>query len=180
MKDGLICHCLVGIPGSGKSTLATQWLEQDPNLLLICPDEIRDRLYGDPVIQGDWEAVKAEIWQQFQAAVVAHKSIIYDATNVKRVWRLDLIDSLRSLNLCWVAWQLTTPLKVCLERNAQRDRQVPIDVIIDDAQIVHQEPPQPSEGFAAVYEVPLTENSAINWPELHQLQTQLQPSLLSY
>ena len=137
MPSSLVCHCLIGIPGSGKSTLAEQWMTHDPNLVLICPDEIREQLYSDPVIQGDWDAVKAKAQEKFQGAITAHKSVLYDATNVKRAWRKELILSYPEQNLSWIAWQLLTPLKVCMERNANRERQVPMDVIIDYAQFLN-------------------------------------------
>lgn len=163
----ITCHCLIGIPGSGKSTIAAQWLQHDPTLMVICPDEIRDRLYGDPIIQGDWSAIRKEIQLQFEQAIAAQRPLLYDATNVKRTWRKDLIRTRPDLR--WMAWQLTTPVKVCLERNAHRDRQVPMDVIIDYAQILHQEPPQTSEGFDAVHEVPLTADQQVEWEKLRSL-----------
>ena len=147
--------------------MVEEWLRQDSNLWVICPDLIRDQLYGDPIVQGDWEAVKGEIKRQFQQAIAQGQSIIYDATNVKRGWREDLIGTRPDLR--WIAWQVMTPLKICLERNAQRDRQVPIDVIIDYAQILHQEPPLVSEGFSAVYEVPLDEQQQVDWEKMRSL-----------
>lgn len=169
MPSSLVCHCLIGIPGAGKSTLAQQWVAQDPNLVVICPDEIRDQLYGDPIIQGDWDAVKAQAQKQFEAAIAAHHSILYDATNVKRVWRQELMASYPEQKLRWTAWQLLTPLKVCLERNEQRDRQVPIDVVIDYAQFLNQEPPILAEGFEAIHDVPMDEHHQVDWDKMRSL-----------
>lgn len=163
----LTCHCLIGIPGSGKTTLANQWIDQASSLIMICPDDIRDQLYGDPVIQGDWDAVRDEIQRQFAQAIAQEQSIIYDATNVKRVWRQDVIKT--RPNLDWIAWQMLTPLKVCLERNQTRDRQVPMDVVIDYAQILHQEPPNTSEGFRSVHDVPMTDQYQVDWEKMRSL-----------
>jgi len=169
MPSSLVCHCLIGIPGAGKSTLAQQWVAQDPNLVVICPDEIRDQLYGDPIIQGDWDAVKAQAQKQFEAAIATHHSILYDATNVKRVWRQELMASYPEQKLRWTAWQLLTPLKVCLKRNEQRDRQVPIDVVIDYAQFLNQEPPILAEGFEAIHDVPMDELHQVDWDKMRSL-----------
>ena len=169
MPSSLVCHCLIGIPGSGKSTLAKQWMTHDPNLVWICPDEIREQLYSDPIIQGDWDAVKAKAQEQFQGAIAARQSILYDATNVKRAWRQELVTSYPDQNLSWMAWQLLTPLKTCMERNQERDRQVPMDVIIDYAQILNQEPPIISEGFAAIHDVPMDEHYQVDWGKMRSL-----------
>ncbi|MCM1982257.1 AAA family ATPase [Lyngbya confervoides] len=177
MTTTLYCHCLMGVPGSGKSTLAQQWLALDPSLVVIAPDAIRDELYGDPIIQGDWEAVNAEVRRQFQGAIQAHRSVIYDATNVKRSWRRDLIGAYPQLQ--WLGWILLTPVKICLERNQQRDRQVPLDVIIDYAQLLNQQPPRLEDGFAALYEVPLREvDHTVDWPQF-QAQIQDLPQMTS-
>lgn len=156
----LTCHCLIGIPGSGKSTLAAQWLTHDPDLVIICPDTIRDHLYGDPIIQGDWDAVQAEVQRQFKTAIAQQRTMLYDATNVKRGWRTALTTAWPDLR--WIGWQLMTPLKDCVARNAERDRQVPMDVLIDYAQTLHQEPPQLMEGFAAIHEVPMDEQHQVD------------------
>ena len=111
--------------------MVDEWLRQDSDLWVICPDSIRDQLYGDPIIQGDWEAVKGEIKRQFQQAIAQGQSIIYDATNVKRGWREDLIGTRPDLR--WIAWQVMT------------------------------------EGFAAVYEVPLDEQQQVDWEKMRSL-----------
>lgn len=169
MPSSLVCHCLIGIPGSGKSTLAEQWMAKDSNLILICPDEIREQLYSDPIIQGDWDAVKAKAQEKFQGAIAAQQSVLYDATNVKRAWRQELVASFPEQNLRWTAWQLLTPLKVCMERNQGRDRQVPMDVIIDYAQILNQEPPILAEGFEAIHNVPMDEQYQVDWEKMRSL-----------
>ena len=53
-----ICHCLIGLPGSGKSTFARQWVEYDPNCIIISTDTIRAELFGDETIQGDWNLIE--------------------------------------------------------------------------------------------------------------------------
>ena len=173
MNSVLFCHCLIGLPGAGKTTFAQEWAKKNCNLDIICPDDIRDQLYGDPVIQGDWQAVQKEIKQQFQAALQQGHSVIYDATNIRRAWRTDLVQSMTHDNLRWIAWQMVTPVKTCLERNQGRDRQVPIDVIIDFAQILNQEPPSTTEGFEAIYDVPLDEQQQVNWEKMRSLQDSL-------
>lgn len=160
----------MGIPGAGKSTFAQQLLSHDAKAILISPDQIRDQLYGDPILQGEWSAIQAQVRQDFDQAVGQGYTVIYDATNIRRQWRIDFLRDFSPPSVEWLGWLFQTPVKDCIHRNQQRDRIVPMDVIIDYAQLLHQFPPEISEGFMAIQEVPCTEDG---WVDMNSVLAQI-------
>ncbi|GFE69874.1 ATP-binding protein [Chroococcus sp. FPU101] len=151
----LICHILIGCPSSGKSTVAEEITKLYPNCRIVSTDKIREKLFGDEDIQEDWELIEAEVLSQIQNHLEAGKSIIYDATNAKRHWRMDFLQELQQYkNVQWIGWYLKTPLEICQQWNKNRKRQVPDTVIEELYNSLAEFPPIAAEGFAAVYEIP--------------------------
>lgn len=166
----MISHILIGCPSSGKSTLANHLIQQDSNYQIISSDKMRKQLFGDENIQGDWQLIETEIFKQIDSYIQAGKPIIYDATNAKRWWRISLLKKLAKYdNVNWIGWYLKTPLKVCLEWNQKRDRQVPDNVITHYYQSLRNFPPLPAEGFFAVYDIPFRDGEL----EINQFNNQL-------
>ncbi|MBD2440814.1 WYL domain-containing protein [Nostoc sp. FACHB-110] len=164
----MICHFLIGIPGSGKSTFAAELAKQG-NYCIVSTDAIRASLYGDASIQGEWVEVENVVISEIVAAIAVGNSVIYDATNAKRVWRMDLLRKLNKLEVQWMGWYLQTPIKICQAWNHQRSRQVP-DIILEKMQKSLQEfPPVAAEGFVSVKAIDV--NSAKF--NLQQIQTQI-------
>jgi predicted kinase len=141
---------LIGLPGSGKSTLARQW-QQQGGRLLVSTDAIRQKLFGDEAIQGPWGLVQCELRQQLRSGLeqIAQgqvQEVIYDATNTRRRYRREIIRLCRALGFgTIIAVWLDTPLSLCLERNLQRDRQVPESVIYRMARQLENAPPSLNE-----------------------------------
>ncbi|MCC3406756.1 MAG: WYL domain-containing protein [Microcoleus sp. PH2017_10_PVI_O_A] len=168
----MICHLLIGPPGSGKSTFAQQ-LATLANYQIVSTDRIREQLYGNASIQGYWNEIELQVLQQIQSAIALNQPVIYDATNAKRAWRMSLLMQLNSDSsltpgddrnlecksepILWMAWHLKTPLEICQQRNLQRDRTVPEEVIVSMFKSLKNFPPLPAEGFAAVNNVPATD-----------------------
>ncbi|NEQ44323.1 MAG: WYL domain-containing protein [Leptolyngbya sp. SIOISBB] len=173
----LICHCLIGPPGAGKSTLAQQWVKRSPHYQWISTDHIRQDLFGDAATQGNWPQVEAEVIRQIKAAIANDTPVIYDATNAKRVWRLDLMQKLADRSTQWMAWWLKTPLQQCKAYNQRRDRQVEARVIDEMHAAIKAMPPIPAEGFAAVNPVPMRQTQFDFGAIEHKIQT-LPQSLL--
>lgn len=126
---------LIGLPGSGKSTLARRLLQERYDRRLISTDDIRSRLFGEESIQGPWSKVFAEVGRQFRQSVQQIQQgevseVIYDATNAVRKQRRQAIVLARVSGFTHITglW-LNTPLWLCLQRNRDRDRQVPDEVI---------------------------------------------------
>lgn len=158
----IIAHFLIGVPGSGKSTFAKR-LSNRKNCDIISTDEIRQELYGDAAIQGEWHKIETTAINRICTAISLHKNIIYDATNCKRSFRMDFLlkvnHQLAELNLIqpdWIGWYLETPLLTCMEWNQQRQRQVPIYIIEAMYNRLQEFPPINGEGFAAINKIDVT------------------------
>jgi predicted kinase len=153
-----ICYILIGPPGSGKSTLAAKLQTHNPHYRIISTDQIRAHLFGDATIQQNWPAVETEVLSQIQQALSSGYPIIYDATNYRRVHRLDLLQKLaHHSNIYWVGLHLTTSLEQCKQWNQTRDRQVDEDILHSMAEHLAKFEPTPAEGFAIVQEISLTQ-----------------------
>lgn len=151
---------LIGVPGSGKSHLAAQLVSAVPNRRLISTDAIRAQLFGDEAIQGEWHRVQAEVKHQLQQAIAAINAgtataAIYDATNAASDQRRRALQLARSVGFTNITglW-LDTPLSSCLERNRQRQRHVPEEVIVRMHQQLQQSPPTTADGFERLLQLP--------------------------
>lgn len=151
----MLSHLLIGVPASGKSTFALS-LATLTNAKIVSTDKIRATLYGDASIQGDWNEIETEVIQQIKTTTSQGHSIIYDATNFKRAWRLEFLNQLKNEEIKWIAWYLQTPLEICKERNQKRDRHVPESIIESMYQSLKDFPPIIAEGFAIIN--PITTN----------------------
>lgn len=165
-----IVFILIGCPSSGKSTLADNLIKQNPNYQIVSTDKARAQLFGDESIQGNWQQVETEIFRQLKEHIDAGYSVIYDATNAKRPWRMELIRKIKQLgDIDIIGLHLKTPLDTCKQWNQQRQRQVPEFVIDDYFQALKQFPPIPAEGFADIIAIPFKDASL----DLSKLENQL-------
>lgn len=153
MDSEVFGHMLIGPPGSGKTTLAYKMHETITQSCIISTDQIRKDLYGDETYQGQWSEIEVAICGRVQKARELGQSIIYDATNAKRLWRMGLLQRLVGLNIRWIGWLLTTDLHTCQRWNASRERAVPTYVIDEMYAALQQFPPQPAEGFTVVHSI---------------------------
>lgn len=140
---------MIGCPGSGKSTLAAL-LGREGNFSIVSTDKIREALYGDESIQGDWTVIEVHVLSQIRRAIALNQPVIYDATNARRDWRVALLGQLGNENIRWIAWHLQTPLDICQARNQHRKRRVPDNVIESMFKSLEDFPPTLAEGFAVV------------------------------
>lgn len=149
MNHQLTSHFLIGPAASGKSTLAQQLAATD-SYNIVSTDKIRAELFGEESIQGDWQLIETEALNRIKKSLAAGQPVIYDATNTKRPWRMELLNKIRQIsppNSRWMGWYLETSLEICLERNRQRYRQVPPEVIAAMHRSLKQFPPIAAEGF---------------------------------
>ncbi|MGK7922301.1 MAG: AAA family ATPase [Trichodesmium sp.] len=139
---------MIGLPGSGKSTLAKKIIIRYPGYKLISTDVIRAQLFGDEAIQGPWLQVWNQVGQEFQEAVAQTSPTIYDATNAQRRHRKEVIEFAKETGFSYIIglW-LDKSLELCLERNKQRHRQVPEEVIMKMYRQLSDAPPSCEEGL---------------------------------
>jgi len=148
---------LIGIPGSGKSSIATQLVRAEPRLCLISTDNIRAQLFGDAANQGSWQQIWREVGTQFrqavdQIAIADGAAAIYDATNEVRRQRRQAIAVARDCGFTHlIGLWVNTPLWLCLERNQQRDRQVPDAVILRMHRRLQGAPPMLADGLDQLF-----------------------------
>ena len=118
---------LVGLPGSGKSTYIKKYFNQ--NLRVHSSDAIREELSGDVNNQNINKQVFDLLHKRVKEDLKNGISCVYDATNISWKRRKAFLESLNGIN-CWkVCHFIATPYEVCLDRNRQRERVVPDDVI---------------------------------------------------
>jgi predicted kinase len=167
---------LIGLPGSGKSSLAARLQQACPDRPIISTDTIRAELFGNAAAQGSWSLIQPEVLRQLRQAATAIRTAspsavccgaIYDATNVRRCYRRAAIATARAAGFQQIIgiW-LDPPLPLCLQRNRQRDRQVPEAVIRKMHRQLRGAPPHLSDGFdqlvKAGSEIPLFSHSTPN------------------
>lgn len=135
-EDKMAFWLLIGLPGSGKSTLAQQWVQLGDRRI-ISTDQIRAQLFGDAAIQGPWLQVWREVRQQLEQAAEQVRSgqlqtVLLDATHTTRKQRRQAIALARKCGFSHMTglW-LDVPLATCLQRNQQRSRQVPTEIITE-------------------------------------------------
>lgn len=147
-KNVLIVMC--GLPASGKSTYS-QWLAENAHFYRVCPDLIREELYGDENIQGDGKKVFSIARYQMKELGSIGANVVFDATNIDRNRRVELVKKMRPYFDIIICKWFSTPLLTCKLRNAKRERQVPYEVIERMYENFRQ--PEKDEGFDIVEEI---------------------------
>lgn len=147
-------HIMIGPSGSGKSKYA---LELHLNLIneqnvssLISTDEIRLGLCGNMEDQSRNKEVfflaHNQIYNNLlQQYMLVETNVIFDATSYSKFSRETPIMIAKLNGAKVIAHVLKTPIEVCKERNAARERKVPENVI--DRQFLKFENPALSEGI---------------------------------
>lgn len=122
---------MCGLPYSGKSTLAEE-IAAVENAVILSSDKVREELYGNENIQGDPQEVFGVIHKRIRETLTKEKSVILDATNVRRKNRKHALDYVRRLKVkkvCYVIPESLTTIKKRKEEN-KRGREVPLEVIL--------------------------------------------------
>jgi predicted kinase len=156
---------LIGIPGSGKSTLALKLIEK--GFQRMCADDIREELYGDPIIQGDVKEVFALFFKRLDEALAEGKDLAIDNTNLNPKQRQPIIERARASGYSDVQlWLMDTPLDVCITRNSGRSRVVPDEVIASaHGELNRAGRPKRTEGKIIVIRPGKGENEFLFFPQ---------------
>lgn len=154
---------MVGIPGSGKSTMAKR-IQTVTKYPIISSDHVREELYGDEAIQGNPDEVFGKIVDDIMVHAKNGQSVIYDATSIKKKYRMQMIQRFRKYYDVMKAVIVAEPYEVCVQRNACRERVAPESVL--RRMYLQFEMPCYWEGFDAI-EVYTTHPNYYNGSEIH-------------
>lgn len=113
---------LIGPPGAGKSTAAASYAAQTGAVVLSL-DQLRAACspHGDEADQAATPDAVRALHTAITEHLAARRSVLVDSTNAVRAHRLALLDLARPFRALSAALVLCPPLRVCLDRNDQRD-----------------------------------------------------------
>lgn len=130
----------VGLQGAGKSTFYRERLAA--TRLLVSKD-----LFGNRPHKQRRQML------QIEEALAAGRSVVVDNTNVTHDDRAPLIAAAKAHGAHVVGYFFTTPLALCLQRNAAREGPSRVPTIAIFAARKRLQPPTLAEGFDALYTV---------------------------
>lgn len=119
---------LIGLPGSGKSTYATRYKSNYPNTAIVSSDNIREELFGNANDQTHNGEVFTTMLNRTREFLRADIDVIYDATNINRKRRINLLKELPKDTIS-IAVFFAVAFSLCKEQNEQRARVVPNEVM---------------------------------------------------
>lgn len=142
----------IGMPGAGKTTILKPLADRH-GLAYVSRDDIRQELFGNPILQKDKDRVWKEADRRTQSALATGTSLAYDATFAEQQKRRDFVKSLRDMG--WkriIGFYVDTPSEVARERNQNREH-----VVSDDEmqkffiEPLEEHPPSLEDGFDELY-----------------------------
>lgn len=141
---------MVGLPGSGKST----WLAQQ-GVTPLSSDYLRLILLDDETDQTQQLAVFTALRYLLRVRLSLKRLITWlDATNLNQHERSGWFKLAASYGCALEAVFMDVPLEVCLQRNAARNRKVPLEAMHKLAAKLR--PPTYGEGFRRIVVVDQT------------------------
>ncbi len=155
----------IGVPGSGKTHFLTRLAEKS-GAYYLSSDDLRAELFGDAGHQGDMQLLWEQYYWRLEQALETDQSIICDVKNAKLRDRRTMTHFCRSDRRTVLGLYFKTGLYLCLERNAQRERQVPEGAIRRMAGWLAERPPRRSDGFSELLE--LTGDDAGEYDKIFQ------------
>ena len=141
-------NIMIGTPGSGKTKYAKTELLTD-NTVYLSSDDMRVDMFGF-----EDQTHNTEVFERMKrealTALQNDFDVVYDATNLSKKRRSDIIKSAKMCDAEVNAYLCCTPINIILERNITRqERQIPWDKLIQMIQSI--EPPMYYEGFDNIY-----------------------------
>lgn len=127
----LIIMC--GISGSGKSTKAKE-LKEEYNAVIISTDDIREDIFEDIHDQEHNKEVFRIAYDEINMFIELSHNVIFDATNIKYTSIKDLKKGIKYWNdINKILYVMDTPINKAIKQNNVRDKVVPTEVIIRQA-----------------------------------------------
>lgn len=174
--DKPIFFMMVGLPGGGKFVKAAELAEQF-NANVHSSDAIREEVLGDVNCQDSNTKVFDVLHSRVMEDISQGRNTIYDATNINYKRRHEFLKQLNKFDCQKVCIFMAVPFETCVARNAERERQVPYEVLARMYKSIwipyyyegwdHIELVYPQEAFALdVYELFNKPETGLNW--VHQ------------
>lgn len=152
---------MYGYPAAGKTTYSKlvyeSFKDQGVDMVLISADKIRELLYGSEDIYGNPEEVYQSILVRMREALMTGKSVIYDATNLYKSYRMDYLNTLKNIDCYKRIIRVNTDKETCIERHNKRGRNIPIEKLMK--YFVIDQPPTMEEGWDSIEDISYSENS---------------------
>lgn len=127
----LIIMC--GISGSGKSTKAKE-LKSKYNAVIISTDDIREKIFKNVHDQEHNEEVFRIAYDAINTFIELSHNVIFDATNIKYSSIKDLKKGIKYWNdVDKILCIMDTPIDKAIKQNNARDKVIPTEVIIRQA-----------------------------------------------
>ncbi|MPY63162.1 AAA family ATPase [Streptomyces spongiae] len=144
---GPVLVVLLGAAGSGKSTVAADW----PPGSVLELSALRELICDDAVDPGATEEAVYTLGTILEGRLARRLTTVVDAdASTDPATRAKFLELAERYEVPAAAFVMTTPLNVCLERNAIRppQRRVPEDVLREQyAQAIDATPNLRAEGF---------------------------------
>jgi len=140
----------IGIPGSGKTTFLGKDLNES---FYICADDIRKELTGNASDQGRNNEVWELLYERVHDILMGEDSLVIDVTNTRRSDRRKMIEFCHEHGAEVHGIWFDTPLDVCKERNALRERVVPEHVLDRMHRQLVEWPPSLEDGFDRLHKI---------------------------
>lgn len=151
---------MYGYPAAGKTTYSRSLYNSltllCKDVVLISADQIRELLYGSEDIYGNPEEVFQSILVRMREALMNDTSVIYDATNLYKEYRMDYLNALQNVDCYKRIIRVNTDKETCIERHNKRGRDIPIEKLMK--YFVIDQPPTMEEGWDSIEDISYSEN----------------------
>ena len=156
---------MFGIPGCGKSYAAEKLAEQT-GAKVVSSDAIREEIYGTEACQDNPDKVFGILKQRTAELLKAGESVIIDATSLIHKYRVSNLSTYAGLFKKSYLIVCATELETVLKQNAERDRNVPEEVILRMYRTMSF--PRENEGWDSIYLLQHPNNSKSLEDYLHE------------
>ncbi|MFD6281712.1 AAA family ATPase [Streptomyces sp. NPDC060209] len=137
---------LLGAAGSGKSTTAATW----PPESVLELDTFRELISDDPLDPDAIDEAVHALGTVVERRLARRQTTVVDIDHTEAAMRAKLLGLAERYDVPAVALIMTTPLRLCLDRNALRPAylQLPVDVVREQyCQTLDATPGLRAEGF---------------------------------
>lgn len=122
-----IVYMMIGVPGSGKSTIANE-IGRELGIPVVSSDGVRKEVTGSEEDSSKDDYVWGKVIPNKIKNALKEGDVVFDATNLKVRYR-NKLKKIVGLTHEYQAVYVDTPLDVCIERQGNRDRKVPPEII---------------------------------------------------